>query len=265
MEQNPKSEGKCLFCGETFAKAGINRHLQSHLKQKAKENTAGQSYLLKVEPNPSWGYSYYFLSLWVDGSATMKNIDDFLRGIWLECCDHLSAFTKPQKRQPGGGMWNVFEVEELLEKGKIKEYENLMEELKGEIPMRRKTNKVFYKGLKLEYKYDFGSSTELLLTVMEEYPVKADEKIVLLSRNEPLEWLCETCKKEPAILICTVHDWDEDSIFCSKCAKKHAKKCEDFEDYAALPIVNSPRMGVCGYDGGNIDTERDGVFAKKQS
>jgi hypothetical protein len=128
--------------------------------------------------------------------------------------------------------------------------------------MSRKTDKVFYKGLKLEYEYDFGSSTELLLTVVEEYPVKADEEIVLLSRNEPLEWLCDTCQEEPATQICTVHDWDDESLFCDKCAQKHAKKCEDFKEYTAMPVVNSPRMGVCGYTGGSIDIERDGVFVK---
>ena len=263
MEQNPKSEGKCLFCGRMFAKAGINRHVQTHLKQKAEKNAAGRSYLVKVEPNPKWGRLPWFLSLWVDGKATIENIDGFLRNIWLECCGHTSAFTNPKNRQQGGGMWSFFEAEELLAEGKTKEYEKLVEESTGKVPMSRKADKVLYKGLKLEYEYDFGSSTELLLTVVEEYPVKADEKIVLLSRNEPLEWLCDTCKKEPATQICTVHNWDENSLFCDKCAKKHAKKCDDFEEYAALPVVNSPRMGVCGYDGGSIDVERDGVFVKK--
>jgi hypothetical protein len=262
MEQNPKSEGKCLFCGNTFSKASINRHLQSHLKQKAKENTPGQSYLLKVESKPKWSKSY-FLSLWVDGNATMKNVDDFLRSIWLECCGHLSSFTNPQKRQSGYGLLHLFESQELLEKGKLKQYTNFMENWTGEVPMKRKVNKVLYEGLKLQYDYDFGSSTYLLLTVMGEYPVKADNKIVLLSRNEPLEWLCDTCQEEPATQICPVHDWDEDCMFCEKCAKNHAKKCENFEEYAAMPVVNSPRMGVCAYMGGSIDTERDGVFVKK--
>jgi hypothetical protein len=49
-------------------------------------------------------------------------------------------------------------------------------------------------------------------------------------------------------------------MFCEKCAKKHAKECEDFADgYTVMPVVNSPRMGVCAYEGGCIDTERDGV------
>jgi hypothetical protein len=263
MEQNLKSKGKCLFCGGTFAKTGIHRHLQTHLKQKVKENAAGRSYLVKVEPNPKWTTPSYFLSLWVDGKTTMDDIDMFLRNIWLECCEHMSAFTNPKNKQHKSHIWDSVRMEGPLERGDLKKYRKLVKEATGEVPMIRKTDKVLYQGLKLEYAYDFGSSTELLLTVMEEYPVKADEKIVLLSRNEPLEWLCNTCKKEPATQICTVHNWDEDSLFCDKCAKKHEGKCEDFKEYAAMPVVNSPRMGVCAYEGGVIDIERDGVFVKK--
>jgi hypothetical protein len=76
-----------------------------------------------------------------------------------------------------------------------------------------------------------------------------------------LEWLCDECEKEIATQICIVHTWNGDGFFCNKCAKKHAKECSDFEDYAAMPIVNSPRMGVCAYNGGRIDTERDGVLS----
>ena len=259
-EEKIKSEGKCLFCGKTFSKAGINRHLKTHLEDKFLENKTGTSFLLKIETNSRYGVSPYFLSLWVNGETTMGKIDDFLREIWLECCGHLSAFRDPKRRQQGGGMWDFFEAQDLLEKGKIKEYEKLMEESAGEIPMSRKAKDVFYQDSKLEYKYDFGSTTELLITTLAQYPFKADKAIVLLSRNEPLKILCDTCKKAPATQLCTVHDWNEDSLFCEKCAKKHAKECEDFEDYAAMPVVNSPRMGVCAYEGGIIDVERDGVY-----
>lgn len=89
-----------------------------------------------------------------------------------------------------------------------------------------------------------------------------DEKkeILLLSRNEPLELYCHVCKKKPAVDICVVH-YDGNNLFCEKCSKKHEGDCE----YEALfPVVNSPRMGVCGYDGGRIDVERDGVFQMKK-
>ena len=260
-DEKLKSEGRCLFCGKIFSKAGINRHLKTHLEDKTLEDKTGTSFLLKVETDPRYGGFPHFLSLWVNGETTLKKIDDFLRDIWLECCGHMSAFKDPVKRRErNGGFWDFFEAEKLLDAGKIKEYEKLMEESAGEIPMSRKTKDVFYQDSKLEYEYDFGSTTALLITTLAEYPIKADKAIVLLSRNEPMKILCDTCKKQPATQICIAHGWNEDSMFCDKCAKEHEKKCEDFEDYAAMPVVNSPRMGVCAYEGGVIDVERGGIF-----
>jgi len=226
MKKEIKSEGKCLFCGKTFTKAGINRHLATHLNDKTGNGIQGKSFLVKVETNKRWGATPYFLSLWVDGETTMKTIDKFLRDIWLECCGHLS------------------------------EFEN--------VGMSKKAKNIFEMGIQLDYEYDFGSSTMLTVTVMDEYPIKADKKIVLLSRNEPLEIMCSICGKVPATQICSVCIDDDNTYFCDKCAKKHAKDCEDFDDYAAMPVVNSPRMGVCGYNGGIIDVERDGVFVLKK-
>ena len=160
-------------------------------------------------------------------------------------------------------MWDIFEAEELLMKGKTAAYEKMMEDANGEIPKSRKTKAVLSKGMKLQYDYDFGSTTSLQLTVTDEYPAKADEQIVLLSRNEPLEILCEICGKVPAVQLCSVCMGQEASAFCKKCAKQHAKTCSDFADYAAMPIVNSPRMGVCAYEGGSIDKKRDSIFAKR--
>lgn len=267
MTEEIKSEGKCLFCGEKFVKAGINRHLQKHLKERSVHAKPGKSFLVKVEPNPSyWPKPPYFLSLWIDGETPLGEVDDFLRLIWLECCGHMSSFTDPSKRrQASGGMWGYFEAEELLEKGKMAEYEKLMEQIKGEIPLSRAAKKALSKGVKLEYEYDYGSTTALQLTVVDEYPLAADQRMVLLSRNEPLGFTCVTCGHFPAVSICTVCDdeYEAGALFCGKCAKKHAKTCEDFEDYAAMPVVNSPRTGVCAYIGGRIDTERDGVFLTK--
>lgn len=156
-----------------------------------------------------------------------------------------------------------FEAQELLEKGKTKQYEILMEESNGEIPMSRKAKKVFSKGLKLKYQYDFGSTTELEVVVVAEYKVQARKNIFLLSRNEPLCIICSACGKKNATQICGECNYNEDAEFCEKCAKEHSKNCDAFEDYAAMAIVNSPRMGVCGYEGGRIDKERDVLKVEK--
>jgi hypothetical protein len=76
-----KSEGKCLFCGKTYTKTSINRHLQTHLNKKVHENAKGKSYLIKVEQHPRWGGMPYFLSLWVNGSSTIGDVESFLRAI----------------------------------------------------------------------------------------------------------------------------------------------------------------------------------------
>ena len=254
MQEKLTSEGKCLFCGKTFAKAGINRHLATHFKEKVETGKAGNSFLVKVEMNKRWGSTPYFLSLWIDGEAKMKDLDKFLRDIWLECCGHMSAFRDPQ-----GRMFDVRGDEE-----EENDYGDFGDDDENDVPMSCKIKDVLYKGLELDYEYDFGSSTELTITVMDEYSVKADKKIVLLSRNEPLQIMCSICKKVPATQICPICMYEKEAEFCDNCAKKHAKKCEDFAEYAAMPVVNSPRMGVCAYDGGRIDVERDGVFILKE-
>lgn len=219
-----KSEGKCLYCQQTVAKNSISRHLESHLG-KLEQESGKSAWHLRVEAGA------YFLQLLVDGDATLKKLDDFLRKIWLECCGHMSGFTI-------GGTWSS-----------------------QKIGMSRKAQDVFYEGMKLNYVYDFGTSTELDIKVIRAHALPVKGGIQLLSRNEPLEIFCHLCKKQPATQICTVH-WHEgsDCMFCGDCVEKHEAVCEDAADYSLMPIVNSPRMGECGYEGGMIDIERDGVF-----
>lgn len=230
-----KSEGKCTYCGKTFAKAGITRHLNNHLK-KMTEKPASKStaFHLRVE-GENWFVekSPWFLNLLVDGNRPLLELDDFLREIWLDCCGHLSSFKDPKQDYD-------FDFDD---------YENTDF---GE-PKKAKMSKVFYEGQVLDYEYDFGSTTYLKIKVLGAYPLKVAGGIQLLSRNEPLHIPCSICQEKLAAQICAV----DGTLVCIDCTEKHEKKCEDFADYAAMPIVNSPRMGVCGYMGGAIDQERD--------
>ncbi len=234
--QKLKAEGVCLYCKETKAGAGISRHLTSHLKKIEQEKAVKKTaYHLKVSAG-----SLYFLHLLVHENLTLSDLDNYLRAIWLECCGHMSSFDYKGQRTGGGG-W--FDEEEFgIKQGKT-------------------FKSVFKGGKKLTYEYDFGSTTRLDIQVVNEYKIDLTEAgILLLSRNEPLKLLCSNCGEKPAASLCSV--CYEDNLFCADCAETHEEECEDFADYAAVSIVNSPRTGVCAYDGGMIDTERDGVWQK---
>ena len=55
-----------------------------------------------------------------------------------------------------------------------------------------------------DYRYDFGSTTELMITVVNYRIGKLrKEKVVILSRNNPIEFMCEECGRKSAVYICT--------------------------------------------------------------
>ncbi|TMD93630.1 MAG: hypothetical protein E6I79_03545 [Chloroflexi bacterium] len=103
--------------------------------------------------------------------------------------------------------------------------------------------KVLSVGQKFSYTYDFGSSTNLNLRIVSEREglVNPKDVVKLLARNLAPEFKCSVCDA-PATLIFG-GAWGDGNTYC----KKHAKKYEG--EGLLLPIVNSPRVGVCGYDG----------------
>ena len=103
--------------------------------------------------------------------------------------------------------------------------------------------KVLSVGQKFSYTYDFGSSTNLNLRLVSEREGLADPKdaVVLLARNLAPEFKCSVCDAPATLILGGV--WGDGNTYC----KKHAKKYGD--EGLLLPIVNSPRVGVCGYDG----------------
>lgn len=228
MDDKLQSEGKCLYCDQLFSKKEIGKHLAEHLAWEEKtepvENTKTYCHI-EVDAGEM------FLHLLVKGDAKMKNIDKFLRVIWLDCCDHLSGFGHKDFK----------------------------------VKMSQEVQDVFEPRVKIYHDYDYGTTTRVFLKGLKHYQLNIEDQIILLSRNEPLKLMCSTCKVEPAVNICTTCNWEQYSFFCKKCSKKHEKECEYFNEDSRLPVVNSPRMGQCGYTGGFIDLERDGVYRKTKS
>lgn len=151
---------------------------------------------------------------WLDVAAPfdlrLADLDDVLRRTWLECCDHLSGFF--------AGRYD-------------------------EIPMNCRVTQVFGSiDDTVVYQYDFGSTTELMIRFAGVAPASSG-RLVVAARNESPVWHCEECGL-PAASICSECSWTGTGMCCTKHATEHSCGEE-----MLLPVVNSPRMGVCGYTG----------------
>ncbi|HLX39825.1 MAG TPA: hypothetical protein VKR42_04800 [Ktedonobacteraceae bacterium] len=110
---------------------------------------------------------------------------------------------------------------------------------------------------KFSYEYDFGSTTYLTLRVVgEREGVRPDEElhyasVQILARNEPPVFLCRECGKPATKILAGYFDVNDGAI-CDACAEKQGAVEFDGE---WLPIVNSPRVGVCGYTGDEDEDE----------
>lgn len=222
-------KGKCKFCGKEYTFGYMKKHL-SECKERqnriaAETGTKQCGYFDLAIYSP---YSKaYWLFIEIKETATLLDIDDFLRDIWVECCGHLSAF----------------EIN-----GESYEIEPDMDFFWGKPPksMKCKLGKVLAKGMTFSYEYDFGSSTDLAIDVVD-YRKRNCQKdeLTILSRNNPYEIMCSECGKKPAVAICTECFWETgEGFLCEDCSKTH-----ECGEEMQLNVCNSPRMGTCGYEG----------------
>ena len=219
MADREKKTGKCCFCDAEFAKSGMAKHLKSCGKR-VETAEKSETFLIRAEGRYD---PEYWLFVEVKADAQLIDLDNFLRDIWLECCGHMSSF------QIEGIEYGIDPTGELDMESMNTPIENALAE-----------------GMTFFHQYDFGSTTELKLKVITEQPDSTSDKPVKLSaRNNPPQMNCEVCGK-PAVWICTECLWDdeEDSLFCDKCGDSH-----ECDSGMYLPVVNSPRVGVCAYTG----------------
>jgi hypothetical protein len=104
--------------------------------------------------------------------------------------------------------------------------------------------------LAFRYEYDFGSTTELKLRVTgARAGHRGRRSLRLLARNEPVTWSCAVCASPAAQTCAGCAEEGENPFFCKQHARAHAVGAHEGHEPALLPVVNSPRMGVCGYTG----------------
>lgn len=225
--------GTCTLCGLNYAAKGVTRHLQFCIPKTmgctpvkaapgAMAGTGHTRYMqLKVT---DIRFRDYWLHLGVRADATLTGLDHALRDLWLECCNHPSAFTICEKRY----------LSPLL---------GTSDPWKGDLDMDVVIGKVLPYRMLVDYTYDFASSTHLVVESTNLYNLSSSEPAVdtiqvLVRNHEPL-LVCNVCHKRATYLE-AVDGWvSEDRYFC----EDHLPVDDDL----LYPIVNSPRCGVCAY------------------
>jgi len=221
MPGGKQSKGKCAYCGQEIVKNGTAKHLavcaqrqKAITKAKNKDGEVETLYRLRIQAS---GLKQFWLDLEMCGSATLKDLDSYLRTIWLECCGHLSKFSL------GGWQGN-------------------------EIPKNRRADEIFEPEVELTHIYDFGTSSMTLVKCAGARNGKptTSRPIALMARNLMPEYECIECK-QPAIWLC-MECLTEENVWGTLC-DEHAE-IHPHDNYGEpVRMINSPRLGLCGYAG----------------
>ena len=197
------------MCGHQAAKAKMAAHLAACVVAHGGADPLQSLILYRFEAAHD---PQYWIYAEARANASLRHLDAFLRKLWLECCGHLSAFYADRR----------------------------------ELAISAVATLAFgAPGTRIRYEYDFGSTTTLIgLVVSVHHGAKGREFVRLLARNAPLEWPCVRCA-EAATVVCPYCLDDGEALFCDT----HAGSHEHADEEVFLPVVNSPRMGVCGYTG----------------
>lgn len=242
-----QTKGFCKYCGKEYTRNGMLRHLAACKNRKnelAKEKLKRKCRYFQIVIYEKYTKDYW-LVIETSENTTLKELDEFIREIWVECCGHMSAFTingiEYESTSEFGDMWGA-----------------------PERNMNYRLRDVADVGCNMLYEYDFGSTTELYVCIQSvREGERKNNEIVILSRNNPPEIMCAHCKKNAAKWVNMYGSYKNDDIFwCEECLKETEEKdLEDDEIYDDdeiafsdmledfLPVCNSPRMGVCAYEG----------------
>jgi predicted RNA-binding Zn-ribbon protein involved in translation (DUF1610 family) len=221
-----KTNGICSLCKGEYGKTAMKNHLVKCLQKHPGRKPSGfpvpiPTRLFTILVKGSFLHEYW-MYIEVAANSILRDLDTFLRDTWVECCGHLSAFSIH-------GMRFMVDPEEYFPDDKGMNY--LLE-------------KILMPGMEFSYEYDFGSTTYLDLKVVSEREVEdSGRSIEILARNKAPEVNCDSCGKI-ATYVC--RDCSNRGIgwVCDDCAPDH-----ECGEERLLPVVNSPRVGVCGYTG----------------
>ena len=211
-------KAKCYYCNKELTEKTIKKHMKncSEIRNSIDEkriNDKKQRNQFIIAIKPKYVEEEYCIYISIAGTLGLVHIDKFIRDVWVECCGHLSGFKIRDK---------YYQDDE----------------------MNMQLNDILNIDEKFEYEYDFGSTTYLILEVIDIIQVPSSfSQIEIIARNDEIKHKCEICGTEAKYFNYERYRWE-----CENCIDK------DDDMIIAFDYCNSPRDGVCGYEG-NKDAE----------
>ena len=206
-------KAKCYYCNKELTERTIKRHMKncSEMKNSIDEKRIDdkeQRNQFIIAIKPKYAGNEYCIYLSIDGTLGLVHIDQFIRDIWVECCGHLSGF-------------------------------KIRDKFYQDNQMNTQLNDILNIDEKFEYEYDFGSTTCLVLDVVNIIEVPSSfSQIEIIARNHEIKHMCEICGAEAKYFNYEKDEWE-----CGNCID------EDSDIIMEFDYCNSPRDGVCGYEG----------------
>jgi len=213
------TEGKCYYCSKVVTKHVMMKHLDTCDKGLLSKDLLSDEKCFPYFHILADAYDIYWMHIAVSASAKLRELDKFLRDTWLECCGHVSTF------KIDGFVYSSYPEESFCEKSMLCKLFTLLSH-----------------GMEFIYEYDSALTTEINLKVLGELELEpGHKKIEIMARNEPVEFICSSCPGK-ASFVCSYCEWDGTVFLCKSCAMAHRCGVD-----MLLPVVNSPRMGICRY------------------
>lgn len=218
MASSNQSEGTCSYCDGTYTKGGMGRHLRACSSREDAAATANgdEEPLYHLRVDDEWAPPFW-LDLEMRGTTTLDDLDSYLRSIWLECCGHMSQFTT--------GGWGS-----------------------RELPNSKTADEVLDADTELIHLYDFGTTSETRIRVMDvrNGAPTTDHSIALMARNDMPDIPCMKCDRQ-ADWLCVecLYETEDSGNLCDDHVETHPHDAYG----APMPLLNSPRTGMCGYSG----------------
>ena len=254
------SEGRCHVCGGTLRADDVRSHAETCFMEAVRSRYTVRDVkerYARSQPLMIWVRSEEFrhwMMLIVQPTTSLRQLDRFLRDLWLECCGHMSHFaiggTQYSACVPGPGDPLMFDTD-LAEP----DDQHMVHTVEETVAM----------GQKFRHEFDYGDTTCLDLECVATLPVPygyvqefinppeaadgyCDDSITIMARNLPPE-RCFTCGaaarsryyENPYIGVLPEAGGPivAPPYFCDHCAPA---------DVTTVVLRNSPRTGVGCYD-----------------